>query len=649
MERAFGVLLLVIGIFVYGSSCENATEFLADYNANVAQKGYNSSQASWVKATNITTHNSKLSNAASKAYSDMAKKYRTRAKAVNMTGATADERRQFKLLLMTMTSSNASVVDSILEIGSNMENIYSEGCIPYDATIMKSVDPKGKTCLSLDNYLNPTLAKSRDPKELLYIWEEWRKATGPKLKSLYKEYVRLNNIGAHENKFADAGDYKRKRYEVDDLKESAESFWNELKPFYLELHAFVRHRLAEYYEGEIEVDGPIPAHLLGNMWGQSWENVFDIVSPYKNEPKLDITPALQKDYDVDKMFKTAEEFFTSIGWQKLPKQFWTKSMLVKPEGRNVTCHASAWDFGVRNGPDNEPDVRVKMCTKIDQDDFITVHHELGHIYYDLLYWNQSNVYRDGANPGFHEAVGDVLALSVQTPTHLKKIGLLQNVSTTKEADINFLLKVAMERIAFLPFGYLMDQWMWNVYSGQIKYEDYNKAWWEMRLKYQGLKPPTNRSENDFDPGAKYHIPADTPYIRYFFAHILQFTFHKYACDAANVTVPLHQCSIYQSKEAGKLLGDMLTMGKSKPWPIALEKVTGSQKIDAVAIKEYFKPLSDWLKEQRKEHGYPIGWNGGQATTSKPATTPSHAGKIQGSFVAIGLSFLSVVLFMMNRK
>jgi len=249
-----------------------------------------------------------------------------------------------------------------------------------------------------------------------------------------------------------------------------------------------------------------------------------------------------------------------------------------------------------------------MCTKKTQDDFITIHHELGHIYYYLLYWNQSQEYRTGANPGFHEAVGDTLVLSVQTPNHLKEIGLLTNVSNSDEADINFLLKTAMERIAFLPFGYLMDQWMWGVYSGKIQPKDYNKVWWEMRLKYQGMKPPVERNDDtDFDPGAKYHIPADTPYIRYFFAHILQFTFHKRACDIAGKSSVLHRCSIFKSKEAGKALGDMLKLGKSKKWQDALEQYTGSKTLSAQPITEYFQPLNVWLKKQRSEHGYTLGW------------------------------------------
>ena len=279
------LMLLLLGVFSYNTcNGENATVFLADYNEKIASLGYPSSQAAWVKASNITQHNAKLSTNASKAYSKISKEWRDRAKKVNMSGATADEKRQMKLLLITMTSSNSSVVDQVIKIGSSMETIYSEGCIPANTEFIKSITiPKGTTCLTLDNFLNTIMATSRDPKELKYVWNQWRKATGPKLKSHYKDYVRLNNIGATENGFEDAGDYKRKRYEVDDLKESAEAFWEELKDFYEELHAYVRHRLKDRYPNEIEANGAIPAHLLGNMWAQSWENIFDIVSPYPSK------------------------------------------------------------------------------------------------------------------------------------------------------------------------------------------------------------------------------------------------------------------------------------------------------------------------------------------------------------------------------
>ncbi|XP_057302369.1 angiotensin-converting enzyme-like [Hydractinia symbiolongicarpus] len=600
------LLLLMLTCCVEHSNgqIKTAKEFIDWYNANIGELSYDSGNLAFIKATNLTDYNTKQSEKASVENSKLYSLIRQNASTYSLDGVDADTKRQYKLLLMTRTSKNESIVKKISEIGGKMETLYSTGKVTYDKNIIKSIT-KNTTTMTLGDLVN-IMKTSNDSKELLYVWKGWRDTLANKLKGLYKEYVHLNNIGAVENHYEDAGDYKRKIYEVNNLKEVAEEFWKELKPFYQEVHAYVRHRLTHVYPDLVKDTEPIPAHLLGNMWAQSWDNVYKHVIPFREEPKLDVTPALKKNYTVKQMFEKAEEFFVSIGWPKLPAGFWKKTLFVKPKDREVVCHASAWDFGV-NTTDG-PDVRVKMCTEKDQDNFITIHHELGHIYYYLLYWNQPSEYRTGANPGFHEAVGDTIVLSVQTPKHLKEIGLIDSVSTTNEADINFLLKTAMERIAFLPFGYLMDQWMWGVYSGDIKPEEYNKKWWEMRLKYQGIKPPVNRTENDFDPGAKYHIPADTPYIRYFFAHILQFTFHKHACRHANVKGPLHKCSIYNSTEAGKALGDMLRLGKKKPWPEALKQFTGSDKLSAAPINEYFKPLIDWLKKERAEKKYKLGWD-----------------------------------------
>jgi len=368
--------------------------------------------------------------------------------------------------------------------------------------------------------------------------------------------------------------------------------------------------------GHIVPDGePIPAHLLGNMWSQSWVGLYKTIAPYQDEPSLDVTDQL-KSKGVMGMFKMAEEFFVSIGWPKLPPSFWQKSMFERPLGREAKCHASAWDFGVVNN--GSQDVRVKMCTQINTADFSTIHHELGHIYYYLLYWYQDNMFRTGANPGFHEAVGDLMSLSVQTPNHLHQVGLLDEVVNNEKADINFLLQMAMKKIAFLPFGYLMDKWTWSVYDGSTTPAEYNTKWWELRTKYQGIKAPVSRNDAlDFDPGAKNHIGGNTPYIRYFFSHILQFTFHKHACKEAGHVGPLHKCSIYKSKKAGKRLGDMLALGRSEKWQVALKNLTGSEILTADPVNEYFNDLKVWLKKQRDLEGYCIGWDDTKKCPEKP--------------------------------
>jgi peptidyl-dipeptidase A len=185
------------------------------------------------------------------------------------------------------------------------------------------------------------------------------------------------------------------------------------------------------------------------------------------------------------------------------------------------------------------------------------------------------------------------------------VSLLGEYTEDEHALINYQMKEALDKIAFLPFGKLIDQWRWDVFAGKISPEQYNQSWWDLRTEFQGVAAPVARSEADFDPGAKYHIPANTPYTRYFLARILQFQFHKAMCDAAGFKGPLHQCSIYGSKQAGEKLSSMLALGQSKPWPEALEALTGTREMDATAIIEYFKPLMNWLEAENQ--GKTCGW------------------------------------------
>jgi peptidyl-dipeptidase A len=337
----------------------------------------------------------------------------------------------------------------------------------------------------------------------------------------------------------------------------------------------------------------IPAHLLGNMWSQTWGNIYPLLKPPAGDPGYDLTEILKrKNTDAKQLVKYGEGFFTSLGFESLPATFWQRSLFTKPQDREVVCHASAWDV------DAQKDVRIKMCIKINDEDFVTVHHELGHNFYQMAYAPLGFLYQDSANDGFHEAIGDTIALSV-TPEYLKRIGLIDKLPD-ENSDIGYLLKMALDKIAFLPFGYLVDQWRWKVFSGEVKPEDYNKAWWELVAKYQGLAPPVARSEKDFDAGAKYHIAANVPYARYFLATILQFQFHRALLRIAGYQGPLHRGSIYGNQAAGARLKQMLMMGQSRPWPEALKALTGEDRMDATAILDYFAPLKKWLDEQNKK-------------------------------------------------
>jgi peptidyl-dipeptidase A len=386
----------------------------------------------------------------------------------------------------------------------------------------------------------------------------------------------------------------------EEFEKEAARLWEQVKPLYDPLHCYVRAQLARTYgAAKVPPGQPIPAHLLGNMWAQDWSNVYPLVTPYPGQANLDVGTALvaRKVSPVD-MVKIGESFFTSLGLDPLPKTFWERSMLTKPRDREVVCHASAWDVSLND------DLRIKMCIKPTEEDLITIHHELGHNYYYHAYYKLPALYQQGANDGFHEAIGDALTLSI-TPAYLKKLGLLASVPTDDKGLINVQMKDALEKVSFLPFGKLIDEWRWGVYSGRIPPEKYNQAWWELRRKYQGVAPAVERTEEDFDPGAKYHIPANVPYTRYFLARLLQFQFHRALCRAAGYQGPLHQCSIFGSKEAGKKFQAMLALGASKPWPDALEALTGERKIDATAMVDYFAPLMGWLKEKNKAEK--CGW------------------------------------------
>ena len=505
--------------------------------------------------------------------------------------------RKFKLLKLSLTApapNNDAERKELTELASKLDGMYGKG------KYCKQVDGKEK-CFSLGD-LSRTLATSTNPDELLDAWVGWHKISVP-MRDKYARFVQLSNKGAKELGFKETGAMWRSNYDMTPEQFSAEMerLWRQLEPLYVSLHTYVRKQLIKKYGKVAErPDGMIPAQLLGNMWAQEWGNIYPVVAPANTEKTYDLTQLL-KDHKVDElgMVHYGENFFKSLGFAPLPQTFWERSLFVKPKDRDVVCHASAWDV------DNREDLRLKMCIEVRDEDFVTIHHELGHNFYQRAYNGQSPLFQDSANDGFHEAVGDAIALSV-TPEYLKQVGLLDAVPPAS-ADTGYLLKMALDKIAFLPFGLMIDQWRWKVFSGEVTPEQYNKAWWDLKAKYQGVAPPVERSEADFDPGAKYHIASNTPYARYFLARILQFQFHRALCQAAGIKGPLHRCSVYKNKAAGEKLNKMLSMGKSKPWPDALEAISGQRQMDATAILDYFAPLKKWLDEQNQ--GETPGWKG----------------------------------------
>lgn len=563
------------------------TELLALSNAQ--------SQASWVQATYITPDTEALAAAATEKQIAAAARLAKEAAKFDEKAVDADSARKLKLLKTGLTlaaPSDPKKSAELTQITTRMEGTYGKG----------KYCRKENDCLDLQQ-LSKIIAESKDPKALTEAWTGWH-SIAPPIKADFVRYVELANEGAKELGFADSGAMWRSKYDMpaDDFAKEVDRLWEQVKPLYLSLHAYTRKKLAAQYGASVvDAKGAIPAHLLGNMWAQSWDNLYPLLQPPNSDPGYDLTKVLQarKATAVD-MTKMAESMYVSLGFASLPQTFWERSLLTKPRDRDVVCHASAWDV------DNVDDLRIKMCIEPNSEDFYTIYHELGHNYYQRAYNQKPFLFRDGANDGFHEAIGDTIQLSM-TPEYFKQIGLIGTVPDASK-DLGILLRRALEKVAFLPFGLMIDQWRWKVFSGEIKPDDYNKTWWELREKYQGVKAPVARAGTDFDPGAKYHVPGGVPYTRYFLAHILQFQFHralaiKAGCDLK--TTPLHRCSIANNKEAGKAYQEMLALGISKPWPEALEILTGKREMDATAILDYFAPLKKWLDEQNA--GAPVGW------------------------------------------
>jgi peptidyl-dipeptidase A len=588
----FSFLLLIQAQAASKPTVAEAEQFMNQAEARLNEIEVKAARASWVQENFITDDTEALSADAQDQLTAATTELIEQSKRFDGLSLPPELARKFMLLRLSLTApapKDPALRKEMTQIAASLDADYG----------------KGKYCRKPDDCLDITaieriMGDSRDPNELKDVWVGWHKVGAP-MRQRYGRFVQLSNQGAQELGFKDTGALWRAGYDMtpDQFSAEVERLWQQVRPLYLSLHTYVRARLVQKYGPQVvPPDGPIPAHLLGNPWAQEWGNVFPILGLDEKSRGYDLTALLQaKNLDAKGMVRYGEGFYKSLGFAPLPETFWTRSLLTKPRDRDVVCHASAWDI------DNFDDLRVKMCIQIRDVDFVTVHHELGHNMYQRAYENQPFLFKNGANDGFHEAIGDTIALAI-TPEYLKTIGLLGKVPSA-DSDIPILLNQALDKVAFLPFGLMIDQWRWKVFSGEITPADYDKAWWDLRLKYQGVAPPVARSEADFDPGAKYHVPANVPYTRYFLARILQFQFYRALCQASGYTGPLNRCTFYGSKEAGAKFNKMLEMGQSKPWPDALEALTGQRQMDATALLDYFAPLQKWLDEQNK--GQKVGW------------------------------------------
>jgi len=575
---------------------ETADQFVARVNRELAELSRDVNETGWVQATYITPDSQNISARALDrylAYVSSAVKAARVYQGQQLSPATARALELLRRGVSMPAPADPTKRAELTRISTRLEATYGEAkfCVDGD-----------KNCAGVDE-LGEMLATTRDYERAKKIWTGWHNQ-GAQMRQDYARFVTLANEGARELGFADLGALWRSGYDMppEEFTAMAEKLWNQVKPLYEALHCYAGARLAAKYGADkVKAGEPIPAHLFGNMWAQQWNRIYDdLLMPYPAVRVESADRALKaQNWDAVRMAKSAEGFYTSLGFQALPKSFWERSMLVRPRDREVVCHASAWDINSKD------DVRIKMCMHQTEEDLFTIYHELGHVYYYLSYQSLPYLFQDGAHDGFHEAIGDTVNLSV-TPAYLAKIGLARTAQPSKEATINAQMKLAVDKIAFLPFGKVVDEWRWQVFSGAIKPADYNRTWWELRRKYQGIAPPDPRDETQFDAGAKYHVPGNTPYTRYFLSFILQFQLHKALCDAAGFKGPLHECSVYGNQEAGAKYRALLATGASQPWQDTLEKLTGKREMDASVIIDYFQPLMAWLAEQNK--GRTCGWN-----------------------------------------
>jgi len=578
---------------VSAAPTETAEEFVARVNEELKELGREGGAAGWVRATYITADTAILSSLANERYAKWHGETVEAAMAYDDQELAPETRRAIDLLKLGTslpTPKDAAKRRELTEIATELTGIYGAG----------------KYCRSDDDCISGTdlelkMQQSRNYDELLELWEGWREIALP-MREKFERYVELANEGAGTLGYDNLGEMWRAGFDMSPAEFQAETgrLWEQVKPLYDELHCHVRATLGEVYgEDKVPQDGPIPAHLLGNMWAQEWAPLFDLLEPYPGVSDLDVDSTLKtKDYSPQEMVRSAENFYVSLGMPRLPDTFWERSQFSKPADREVVCHASAW------GLDGGNDLRIKMCINQTYDELRVIYHELGHNYYQGAYKEQPPLFQGGAHGGFHEAIGDTVVLSM-TPGYLEEVGLISSAEQSEQAVINRQMQMALDSIAFLPFGKLIDEWRWAVFSGEVAPGDYNKAWWDMRLQYQGIAPPVERTEDHFDPGAKYHVPANVSYTRYFLARILQFQFQRALCETAGHEGDLHSCSVFGNKEAGAKFQAMLEAGQSAPWQETLEKLTGTREMDATAIIDYFAPLMAYLQEQNE--GRSCGW------------------------------------------
>ncbi|CAG0912459.1 unnamed protein product [Notodromas monacha] len=598
----------------------DAIAFLERYNTESSRLLNKGIILDWAYNTNITDANAEASTAASLELQAFSLASFNEALEFDSTNFSEDTQRQLKsvgakqlpeaeqqtlsevLTLLRGIFTNILCIEMhvqiiLRQILSNMSRIYGSGQVCWE-------DGQCSVLEGTEDSLSTLFATSTDEPKLRYAWEQWRTNVGRPMKPYYEQYVELKNQLAVIRNYTDYGHEMRSRYEIDDFELSMEEIYNTTLPYYLELHAYVRRKLYDTYGPEVvDLEGPIPAHLLGDMWGRFWNNIYNLTEPYPGLQSVDPTPQMvAQGYTPERMFRQGDAFYQSMGLKAVPDTFYELSMIEKPQdGREVVCHPTAWDFF------DGQDYRIKMCTVVSFDDFLVIHHEMGHIQYFMQYSDLPTVYRDGANDGFHEAIGELMSMAVSTPKHLETIGLIDEVVENPDLDINFLLKTSFGSLSTLPFHYVMDLWRWRAFRGEYPDNQWNDEFWKLKESLVGVKAPVERTPEDLDPPALFHISGDYDMMRYFTRTILQFQFFESLCEASGHQGPIYKCDFSGSTAAGDRLAALLRMGRSKPWPDALEELTGQREMDVNPLLNYFAPLYNWLQTENKRLNNKIGW------------------------------------------
>ena len=596
------LLLLIVASCVPGSEQIDRNKEIDNFLNNIEEENKNDGpviySASWISSNFITYDSQKVIADYGTRYTLKSLERSREASAFDDVSTSAENRRMLNILKSSFVMPpplNKELASELSSITTSLEAMYGSGEHCYE----------DGSCYDLEAF-ESIIDNSRDPEELLKAWQGWHEIGKP-MKSMYMRMVDIGNQGSKDLGYQGLSDLWFSKYDMpaDEFLNETDRVWEEVKPLYDALHCHVRAKLNEHYgDNVVPESGPLPVHLLGNMWGQSWSNIYDLVYTEESQQNsVDVTKIIEeKGLNEIEMVEYAEDFFLSIGFDPLPDTFWERSLFVKPRDRSVVCHASAWNLDPANN-----DLRIKMCIEKNEEDFVTIHHELGHIFYYQAYNHLPTLFQGGANDGFHEAFGDLLTLSI-TPDYLTEIDFIteEEASIAKEDPIGLLMKQALDGVVVVPWALMLDKWRSGVFNGEIDETNLNSSWWELREYYQGINTSTERSEDYFDPGAKYHIPGNTPYTRYYLARIMQYQFHEALCNEIEFDGLLHECSIYGSEKAGDKIISTMAMGESLPWQDAFENLTGSRKLSGKSILNYYAPLKDWLDEQNKNRT--CGWN-----------------------------------------